>query len=99
MVRSDRLVKVLDFGLVKLTEEYGTDTSDPTLINSNLGVVKGTIAYMSPEQARGLTIDERTDVWSLGCLLYEMLARRTAFAGTSLTDMLISIIQDEPQPL
>jgi predicted ATPase len=99
MVRSDGLVKVLDFGLVKLTEAYGANTSDPTLIKSELGIVRGTIAYMSPEQARGLPVDERTDVWSLGCLLYEMLARRTAFVGTSTTDMLISIIQEEPQPL
>jgi predicted ATPase len=99
MVRSDRLVKVLDFGLVKLTEAYGADTSDPTLIKSGLGIVKGTIAYMSPEQARGLAVDERTDVWSLGCLLYEMLTRRRAFAGASATDTLIAIVQDEPQPL
>jgi predicted ATPase/serine/threonine protein kinase len=99
MIRADHLVKVLDFGLAKLTEAYLTDTSDPTLIKTNLGIVKGTIAYMSPEQARGLEVDERTDVWSLGCLLYEMLARRRAFAGDSATDMLISIIQDEPQPL
>lgn len=99
MVRSDRLVKVLDFGLVKLSEAYGTDTSDPTLLNSSIHAVKGTIAYMSPEQARGLPVDERTDVWSLGCLLYEMLARRTAFAGNSTTDTLISIIQEEPKPL
>jgi predicted ATPase/tRNA A-37 threonylcarbamoyl transferase component Bud32 len=99
MVRPDRLVKVLDFGLVKLNEAYGSNPADLTLMNSDLGVVKGTVAYMSPEQARGLPVDERTDVWSLGCLLYEMLARRTAFAGTSTTDMLISIIQEEPQPL
>src|SRR2546425_12828168 len=77
MLRRDGIVKVLDFGLAKLTEQpVGTsvDTEAPTrgLINTEAGVVMGTAMYMSPEQARGLDLDARTDIFSLGIVLYEM---------------------------
>jgi len=81
MTREDGYVKVLDFGLAKFVEnqaEPSVDTQAATkaLINTEPGVVVGTAYYMSPEQARGLGVDGRTDIWSLGCVLYEMLARR-----------------------
>src|SRR4030095_3345894 len=78
MLREDGLVKVLDFGLAKLTETKGNlrvDTKAPTRaqVRTNPGVVMGTVTYMSPEQARGLEVDARTDIWSLGVVLYEMI--------------------------
>src|SRR5947209_17056624 len=83
MLRRDRLVKVLDFGLAKLTEPQAVaaDTSAPTMPKAETepGVVMGTVQYMSPEQARGLPVDARTDIFSLGVLVYEMLANRTPF--------------------
>lgn len=97
MLRKDGFIKVLDFGLAKLTEPIGED--DNTLIQSMPGSVKGTVAYMSPEQARGLNVDNRTDIWSFGVLLYELLARRTPFSGKTATDLMISIIQIEPPAL
>jgi eukaryotic-like serine/threonine-protein kinase len=104
MVRSDGYVKVLDFGLAKLADR----TSD--LANSQVetraielkttpGVVMGTVAYMSPEQARGLPVDARTDVWSLGVVLYEMVAGRQPFSGQTQTDLIISIVGREPDSL
>jgi serine/threonine protein kinase len=78
MVRPDGLVKVLDFGLAKLTEKSGTgvDTDAPTAANvtTDPGTVMGTASYMSPEQAAGKEVDARTDLWSLGVVLYEMVA-------------------------
>jgi predicted ATPase/serine/threonine protein kinase len=99
MVRHDRLVKVLDFGLVKLNEVYRTNNEDLTLMKSDANMIMGTVPYMSPEQARGHPVDERTDVWSFGVVLYEMLAMRVPFMGDNLTDILISIVQIEPPPL
>ncbi len=104
MLRRDGYVKVLDFGLAKLADK-GLD-----LVNSQVetraielkttpGVVMGTFAYMSPQQARGVTVDERTDVWSLGVVLYEMVTGRKPFSGETSTDVLISIVEREPDPL
>jgi Tol biopolymer transport system component len=104
-VRPDGTVKVLDFGLAKLgadgktrgTEEAHIDNSPTiTVAATQLGVVLGTAAYMSPEQARGKLVDKRTDIWSFGCLLYEMLTGRRAFEGGEVTDVLARIIERDP---
>ncbi|MBZ5589866.1 MAG: serine/threonine-protein kinase [Acidobacteriia bacterium] len=100
-VRPDGTVKVLDFGLAKAWEEGGED-SDPahsptvTGVYTRAGVILGTAAYMSPEQARGKPVDKRADVWAFGCVLYEMLTGRKAFAGDNLTDLSAAIITREP---
>ncbi len=102
MLRRDGIVKVLDFGLAKLTEHQGTvDTQAPTrtFFKTEPGVVIGTVAYMSPEQARGLTVDARTDIWSVGVVLYELMAGRMPFEGKTTTDVMVSILEREPPPL
>jgi Tol biopolymer transport system component len=101
MLRTDGIVKVLDFGLAKLTATKKTGPEDATreIVNTGTGQVIGTVAYMSPEQARGLTVDARTDIWSLGVLLYEMIAARRPFEGTTPSDVLVSVLEREPQPL
>jgi len=101
MVRSDGNVKVLDFGLAKLTEPKTIDTAAPTLpqVETAPGVVMGTFSYMSPEQARGLAVDARTDIWSLGVMIYEMAAGRQPFEGETASDVLSLILQKEPLPL
>src|SRR4029434_3185829 len=101
----DRIVKVLDFGLAKLMEDLAdlgsADAEAPTrqAIRTNPGMVMGTAEYMSPEQARGLAVDARTDVWSLGCVIYEMVAGRRPFAAPTPGDVIVSILEREPQPL
>jgi serine/threonine protein kinase/tetratricopeptide (TPR) repeat protein len=101
MLRRDGIVKVLDFGLAKLAEQEGTGPEDKTreLVKTSTGVVMGTVPYMSPEQARGLAVDARTDIWSLGVVLYEMLAGRVPFEGPSTSDILVSILEREPRLL
>jgi len=105
MIRRDGYVKVLDFGLAKLMENLsGFQPSDPEAptrleIRTNPGVVMGTIQYMSPEHARGLPVDARTDVWSLGVVLFEMVASRPPFEGKTHSDTLVSILEREPAPL
>ena len=86
-------VRVLDFGLAKAA---GTENSrtDPT--ESRDGVILGTAAYMSPEQARGQTVDKRADVWAFGCVLYEMLTGRAAFAGDTVSDTIVRILERQP---
>src|SRR4030095_7862347 len=83
MIRHDGIVKVLDFGIAKLMErrEPFTDPEAPTrvMLETSPGVMIGTVTYMSPEQARGLPVDARADIWSLGVMLYEMLAYRRPF--------------------
>jgi serine/threonine protein kinase len=102
MRRDDRIVKILDFGIAKLTEhlpqEFSGEALTLLLAQTETGVVMGTVGYMSPEQARGLRVDERTDIWSLGCVLYEMLARRAPFAGATRLDTLVAILEREPLP-
>ncbi len=105
MLRSDGYVKVLDFGLAKLAEktpsQRGSDPEAATkpLVNTDPGVVMGTVSYMSPEQARGLAIDARSDIWSFGVVLYEMIAGRMPFGGETRSDIIASILEREPKPL
>jgi Tol biopolymer transport system component len=101
-VRPDGTVKVLDFGLAKALAATGDSSAglanSPTMItgHTEAGVILGTASYMSPEQARGRQVDKRADIWAFGCVLYEMLTGRQAFAGESTTDVLASVVQREP---
>src|SRR3989454_3785346 len=101
MLRTDGNVKVLDFGLAKLTEPKTVETAGPTLpqVETAPGLVMGTFSYMSPEQARGLAVDARTDIWSLGVMIYEMAAGRQPFEGETASDVMSLILQKEPPPL
>ena len=101
-VTRDGDVKVLDFGLAKAYEADGTEPSadlsqSPTMIaTTGTGVIMGTAPYMSPEQARGKPVDKRTDIWALGCLLYEMLTGSMAFGGGTVSDVLVAVLDREP---
>jgi serine/threonine-protein kinase len=101
-LRPDGTVKVLDFGLAKALDSAGTVPSlanSPTLTSpamTRAGVILGTAAYMSPEQARGRALDRRTDVWSFGCVLFECLSGRRAFPGDTVSDAIATIQQGEP---
>ena len=104
MLRHDGIVKVLDFGLAKLTEEYvatqlEADVDMRTLVHTNPGTVMGTLEYMSPEQARAQETDTRSDVWSLGCVIFEMVTGKKAFARPTNADTLASILGEEPKPM
>lgn len=100
MLRRDGIVKILDFGVAKVAERAeGETTSGDHLHDSIGGPVRGTITYMSPEQVHGLEVDARTDIWSLGSIIYEMLAGHRAFAGTSKADVIASIVHGEPRRL
>jgi Tol biopolymer transport system component len=103
-VTPDGQVKILDFGLAKALDAGSRDSASlreteisPTLTaQTHHGVILGTAAYMSPEQARGLPVDARTDVWAFGCVLYEMLTARRAFAGATATDVLAAVLERDP---
>src|SRR5688500_12227388 len=104
MVRRNGYVKVLDFGLAKLTETVDRSPLDPdaatrVLVHTDAGVVMGTSHYMSPEQTRGKPVDARSDIWSLGVVIYELVAGRTPFEGETSTDVIVAITQKEPPPL
>jgi tetratricopeptide (TPR) repeat protein len=95
------VVKVLDFGLAKAIvgdRSHVALAGSPTFTthNTHADVILGTAAYMSPEQARGQAVDERTDIWAFGCLLYELLTGRLAFSGATVSDTIVSILQREP---
>jgi serine/threonine protein kinase len=100
----DGAVKVLDFGLAKATDPASGPSFDvthsPTITSpammTGVGVILGTAAYMSPEQARGKTVDKRADIWAFGLVLYEMLTGRRAFTGETTTDVLSSVVKEEP---
>ena len=102
MLRPDGYVKVLDFGLAKLTERpltIGTQADTIARVDTDPGTVMGTASYMSPEQARGRDVDARTDIFSLGVVLYEMVAGRVPFEGESTSDVIGAILEKEPPPL
>ena len=102
IVRPDSLVKVLDFGLAKLTarpSDVNPSAVTALRVDTEAGVVMGTAHYMSPEQARGQEIDARTDIFSFGVVLYEMIAGRLPFQGSSVSDVIASILTREPLPL
>ncbi|MEO6725086.1 MAG: alpha/beta fold hydrolase, partial [Blastocatellia bacterium] len=101
MVRPDGYVKLLDFGLAKPIKPspLRTETSSQSQLNTDPGIVMGTVNYMSPEQTRGLSIDTRSDVFSLGVVLYEMLAGRAPFEGTTTSDVIVAILDRQPPPL
>lgn len=102
VIRPEGYVKILDFGLAKLTERYqgmSHATMSTLLFDSSPGKVLGTAAYMSPEQARGVSVDERTDVWGLGVVLYEMASGRPPFTGETPTDVVVAIVEKEQLPI
>ena len=101
MVRRDSIVKVLDFGLAKPTlAANGNGKGNGSMSNKTIpGTVMGSARYMSPEQARGLEVDERTDIWSVGVVLYEMLAGQAPFNGETPADTIAAVIYKEPEPI
>lgn len=103
MLRRDGYVKVLDFGLAKLLEQpvirQRPDSNASTFIETEPGIVMGTVTYMSPEQARGMPVDGRSDIWSLGIVIYEMVAYRPPFKGDTASDVISLILQRQLPPL
>ena len=105
MLRPDGFIKILDFGLAKLIDRlparssFIVDKSTLAMSGTAPGMILGTAAYMSPEQARGLEIDARSDIWSMGVVLYQSLTGEEPFKGETFTDVIVSIIEREPAPL
>src|SRR6266404_9611730 len=103
MLRPDSYVKVLDFGIAKLAEQEAPAMMPKDeallLVETNLGSILGTVRYMSPEQACGAQVDKRTDIWSLGVALYEMVTGHAPFTGDSPREVMTSILDKEPPPL
>ena len=99
MRRADGLVKLLDFGIAKLLEPATSDAGANSAMHTETGAVVGTVGYMSPEQARGLPVDKRTDIWSLGVVLYQLLTRRLPFTGATRMDTLVNILERDPDPM
>ena len=96
-VRSDGTVKVLDFGIAKMLDPaQGGSVEQPTVTATGTGVLIGTTSYMSPEQARGIEVTRRSDVWAFGAILFEMLTGRRAFTGRTTSDVLAAILQGAP---
>src|SRR5947209_7752261 len=102
-LRPDGYVKVLDFGIAKLAEQEVPVTMPKDeallLVETNLGSILGTVSYISPEQACGVPVDKRTDIWSLGVALYEMVTEHAPFAGDTPREVMTSIVDKEPPPL
>ena len=102
MVSPDGRAKVLDFGVAKLIEPGGAcavDANSPTALGTMAGMVMGTVGYLAPEQAAGLPVDRRADIFSLGCILYEMAAGERPFGGRSAAEMIAHVLHDEPRSL
>ena len=103
MIRPDGYVKVLDFGLAKFNRvvepQDPRQTSIATMVLTEPGLIVGSPAYMSPEQARGMDVDARTDIWSLGVVLYEMLCGWTPFRGATNMDVIAALLREEPTPI
>lgn len=103
MIREDGYVKVLDFGLAKLTEDprrsVEAEADTKQMMVTDPGIILGTVSYMSPEQTRGKSIDARTDIWSLGVVIYEMLSGRRPFTGESSSDVIAAILKSDPPPM
>ena len=102
MIRRDGYVKVLDFGLAKLTEKQtssvDSEAATRALVNTDPGSIMGTVSYMSPEQAAGREVDARSDIWSLGVVIYEMVTGHLPFEGTSPSHVIVAITDKEPPP-
>src|SRR4030095_3924449 len=101
MLRNDGIAKILDFGLAKLLDEGECDPDAETrgLVKTAPGTVLGTSRYMSPEQVRGLELDARSDIWSLGVVIYEMLADGPPFKGETKSHTMVAILEQEPAPI
>src|SRR5262245_4951877 len=101
MIRQDGYVKILDFGLAKLNEQQATeaDLETPTLLQTNPGLVMGTVQYMSPEQARAKNVGVGTDIWSLGIVMYELLAGHVPFSGETPSHVMVSLMENKLPPL
>src|SRR5450631_4400693 len=102
MVTPEGTIKVLDFGLAAVTQpsqtdgEIGTNIATLTMSPTSAGMIMGTAAYMSPEQASGQTVDRRADIWSFGVVLWELLTGKQLFGGTTVSHILASVLKDEP---
>jgi serine/threonine protein kinase len=99
MIRPDGVVKVLDFGIARLLEDATAANQKPSTGLTRTGIIVGTARYMSPEQARGLPVDGRSDIFSLGVVLYEMVTGAAPFTGATPSDILAAILTHEPPPL
>lgn len=100
MLRTDGYVKVLDFGLAKLIRSAFDSVHDAQTLDVTIpGMIMGTLGYMSPEQLRGQAVDARTDVWSLGAVMYELITGEAAFAAPTPTDTMVAVLEREPRPM
>lgn len=104
IIGRDGIVKVLDFGIARVTPRLrptmvDTEAATKPIVKTEPGALVGTAHYMSPEQARGLDVDARTDIWSFGCVLYQMVAGRRPFVGDTTLDVLIAVVNQEPDSL